>query len=184
MVLHQVRLTFGQMYPAPEASSGQEWYYFRSAWHLVSLWVRLTFGQMYLVSPEASSGQVWYYFWSGWTLVRCTHYLLMPPSPQPPTHCSLPQQSHLVPRVVLCQVRLTCGQMIPQMHLVAKCGTTLGQADLWSNVPLTSTTPPTPSRGSSGQGWYYCGSIWHLVNLLVRLTFGLMYPPTPHSRGI
>ena len=30
-----------------EASSGKEWYYIRSAWHLVSIWVRLTFGQMY-----------------------------------------------------------------------------------------------------------------------------------------
>ena len=29
-----------------EASGGQEGYYFRSACHLVSLWVRLTFGQM------------------------------------------------------------------------------------------------------------------------------------------
>ena len=29
-VLIQVILTFGQMYPLVEASSGQEWYYFRS----------------------------------------------------------------------------------------------------------------------------------------------------------
>ena len=33
--------------PPVEASSGQEQYYIRSAWHLVSLWVRLTFGKMY-----------------------------------------------------------------------------------------------------------------------------------------
>ena len=30
-----------------EASSGQEQYYVRSAWHVVSLWVRLTFSQTY-----------------------------------------------------------------------------------------------------------------------------------------
>ena len=30
------------MYPLEEASSDQKWYYIRSSWHLVSLWVRLT----------------------------------------------------------------------------------------------------------------------------------------------
>ena len=29
-----------------EASGGQEWYYVRSSWHLMILWVRLTFSQM------------------------------------------------------------------------------------------------------------------------------------------
>ena len=33
--------------PQVEASSDQEQYYIRSAWHLVSLWVRLTFSQTY-----------------------------------------------------------------------------------------------------------------------------------------
>ena len=33
--------------PMVEASGGQEWDCVRSALHLVSLWVRLTFGQMY-----------------------------------------------------------------------------------------------------------------------------------------
>ena len=53
--------------PLIEASSDQEWYYIRSAWHLVSLWVRLTFGQMYWLCPpidpnppvEASSVKEW-----------------------------------------------------------------------------------------------------------------------------
>ena len=66
-----------------EASSGQEWYYFGAAWHLVSLWVRLAFVQMYLPSPmsyptpcpkplpqvEASNGQEWYYCVSAGQLV-------------------------------------------------------------------------------------------------------------------
>ena len=34
-----------------EASGGQEWYYVRSSWHLIILWVRLTFSQM---SPSYS----------------------------------------------------------------------------------------------------------------------------------
>ena len=42
------------MYSLVEASSGQEWYYERSTWHLVSLWYRLTFGLMYL-PVEASN---------------------------------------------------------------------------------------------------------------------------------
>ena len=29
-----------------EASGGQKWYYVRSSWHLIILWVRLTFSQM------------------------------------------------------------------------------------------------------------------------------------------
>ena len=49
MVLSWVQLTWFQMYPPVEASSGQE-QYIRPAWHLVSLWVSLTFGQMYTPS--------------------------------------------------------------------------------------------------------------------------------------
>ena len=54
-----VRLTFGQTYPLVEASGGQEWYYIRSAQHLVSIWVTLTFGQTYPL-VEASSSYEWY----------------------------------------------------------------------------------------------------------------------------
>ena len=54
--------------PLVDASSGQKQYYIRSAWHLVSLWVRLTFSQMY-PPVEASSGQEWYYIRSDWHLV-------------------------------------------------------------------------------------------------------------------
>ena len=52
-----------------QTSSGQEWYYCRSAWHFISLWARLMFCQMYPPSHhpyapwcphvEASSGQEW-----------------------------------------------------------------------------------------------------------------------------
>ena len=71
--------------PLVQASSGHEWYYCRSAWHLLSLWVRLMFGQMYppphhpyahphsqyrhLVAKSGiTSGQfdIWSAFGSGW----------------------------------------------------------------------------------------------------------------------
>ena len=75
------------MYPLVEASSGQEWYYFRSAQHLVSLWVRLTFSQIkpsypQLLPPNAptpgpapspSRDISWpsaLLLWAGWPLVR------------------------------------------------------------------------------------------------------------------
>ena len=45
--------------PQVEVSGGQEQDYIRSVWHFVSLWVRLTFGQMY-PQVEASSGQEQY----------------------------------------------------------------------------------------------------------------------------
>ena len=75
-----VRLTFSQMYLWVEAPSGQEQYYMRSAWHLVSLWDRLTFSQTYpqerhLVNKSGTtSGQlyIWSAFGSGWPSVRCT----------------------------------------------------------------------------------------------------------------
>ena len=53
---HLVRVLTQKRYLVDE-----EWYYFRSAWTFVSLWVRLTFGQMY-PPGEASIGQEWYYF--------------------------------------------------------------------------------------------------------------------------
>ena len=56
------------MYTPLEASSEQEWYYIRSAWHFLSLWVRLTFSQTY-PPVEASSEKEWYYIRSAWHLV-------------------------------------------------------------------------------------------------------------------
>ena len=65
-------------HPTPvQASSGQEWYYCRSAWHLVCLWVRLMFGQMYpsphhphapLIPPKV---EVW-----TWVPLTWAHVLL------------------------------------------------------------------------------------------------------------
>ena len=71
-----------------QASNAQEWYYCRSAWHLVRLWVRLMFGQMYphpsplcplnappppqyrhaVAKSSTTSGQldIWSAFGSGW----------------------------------------------------------------------------------------------------------------------
>ena len=63
-------LHLSQMDPLVEASSGQEQYCIRSAWHLVSLWVRLTFSQMFPI--EASSAQEWYSVGSSWPELRYT----------------------------------------------------------------------------------------------------------------
>ena len=47
--------------PSPiQASSSQEWYYCRSAWHVISLWVRLMFCQMY--PPWGVSGDQEQYY--------------------------------------------------------------------------------------------------------------------------
>ena len=73
VVLTWAQLTWAQMYPLVEASSGHEWYYIRSAWHLVNLWVRLTFGQMYPL-VAASTGQEWYLFGFSWPELRCPSF--------------------------------------------------------------------------------------------------------------
>ena len=89
--------------PLVEACSGQEQYYIRSAWYWVSIWVRLTFSQMY-PPVETSSGQEQYYIrsawhlvrlWSGWSLLRC----------------NTPGSGIWWPRVVLTWVQLTWAQM-------------------------------------------------------------------------
>ena len=82
--------------PPVEASGHQEWYYIRSVWHLVSLWVRLTFGQM---NPlvETFNGWEWYSVRSSWPELRCT----------------LPSRGIYWPRVVLSCVLLTIAQMYP-----------------------------------------------------------------------
>ena len=89
--------------PLVEACSGQEQYYIRSAWYWVSIWVRLTFSQMY-PPVEACSG-LWQYYirsawhmvklWSGWSLLRC----------------NIPGSGIWWPRVVLTWVLLIWAQM-------------------------------------------------------------------------
>ena len=182
-----VCLTFGQPLvrctPIPytpiapvEASSGQEWYYFGSAWHLVSDWVRLTFGQMYPLCPlvEAYTGQELYYFESPWHLVSLwvsltfEMYPLHPSSHHPQVEASSGQEWYYFESA---------------WHLVS----------LWSDVPPYTPSPPMPLppvEASSCQEWYYLGSAWHLVSLWslvplclwVRLTFDQMY--TLHSHLI
>ena len=56
----------GPLMPPPQvqASSDQEWYYWRSAWHIIDLWVRVMFCQMYPQPPRelhlvAKSGTNW-----------------------------------------------------------------------------------------------------------------------------
>ena len=129
-----------------EASCGQEWYYFRSAWHVVSLWVRLTCGQVYpqphiapcpkerhlVAKSDTTVGQldIWSALWSGWPLVRCT------PTPLPPPLLPVEASSghkwyyfgsalHLVNL----WFRLTFGQMYPYTP------------QLWPPAPWITFTP-------------------------------------------
>ena len=95
------------------------WSAFGSAWHLVSLWVRLTCGKMYPLPPHTCTpllphaplplpshcfGDILWLclvlFWAGWPLVRCTpkHPIPMPLM----THCApfhpyIPSPPHTPP---------------------------------------------------------------------------------------
>ena len=152
----------------------KEWYYCRSAWHLVSLWVRLMFFRCTLTpSPpmppwcpqvEASCGQEWYELASHWPelmfyCVQCSidHLEFSREHPHPPVQASSAQEWYY------CR---------SAWHLVR-----LGQADVWADVLPTPSPPmplnapnPTPVQASSGQEQYYIRSDWHLVSLWVRLT--------------
>ena len=68
---HIVHHHVGQMYPPVDASGDQEWYYIRSAWHVVSILVRLTWAQKY-PPVEASGGQDQNWVRSSWPELRCT----------------------------------------------------------------------------------------------------------------
>ena len=151
-----------------------EWYYYRSAWHVISLLVRLMFHQMYPSPPmspwcpqvEASSGQEWYELASHWP--ELMFYCLQ---------CSI---DHL---------EFSRVHPHPQYrHLVLKSGTTAGQHDIWSDCgsgwclvrctppphhpPMPLNAPPTPppqyrhlvvkSSITSGQFdiWSAFGSGW------------------------
>ena len=51
--------------PQVQASSDHKWYYCRSAWHIISLWVRVMFYQMYLPRrciwwPRVVQTEVWF----------------------------------------------------------------------------------------------------------------------------
>ena len=53
----------GPQHPLPQeqGSSCQEWYYYRWAWHVISLWVRLLFCQMHphpLIPPQCTQGEI------------------------------------------------------------------------------------------------------------------------------
>ena len=153
VILLWVRLTFGQIFGsgwhlARWTASGRDILWpsviplwvrltfdqiFGSGWHLVrctprqrhlvakcdTTWVRLTFGQI---------------FGSGWHLARWT----------------ASGRDILWPSVIPLWVRLTFDQIFGsgwhlvrctsrQRHLVAKCDTTLGQADIWSDLWIRMT---------------------------------------------
>ena len=146
-----------------EASSGQEWYYIRSAWHLVSLWVRQICDQIYPThyppmpplwpQVETSGGQEWYSLGSH--------------SPEIMFYCLQCSIDHLEFSRVLCNRPSSFFRCNPQpslppvnplvvppkyRHLVVKIGTTTGQHDIWSacgsDWPLLRCTP-TPYAPTS-----------------------------------
>ena len=138
--------------PLPvQAFSGQELYYCRSAWHVISLWVRLMFCQMYTpplapMSPQCPPGRaIW---WPRMVLILVqlisAHVLLSAIdcfefsrvlcnssssyficNPQYP----LPAQCPLIPLHYLLAPWCT---LHPCWHLVTKSNTTSGQLDIWS----------------------------------------------------
>ena len=54
-----------------------------------------------------------------------------------------------------------------------------GSGWLVTRCTPTPHCPLPPGEASSDQEWYYCGSVWHLVSLWVRLTCSQMYPLCP-----
>ena len=133
--------------PAPvEASSGQEWYYCRSAWHVISLGVRLMFCQMYPhPSPLNAPGRgIW------WPRVVLTWVSLTW------AHVLLSEIDHLQFSRILCNRPSSFFIWNPQ-------------------CPCQPLDTPPPVQASSGQEWYYCRSAWHVISLGVRLMFCQMY---------
>ena len=137
--------------PPIVASSAQEWYYFRAAWHLVSLCIRLIFGQMYPL-VEATSGQDWYYLRSAWHFVSLWVWLTFGQITLVDTSSGqdwyyLRSTWHLDSL----WVRLTFGQMYPLppwRPLMTKFGTTLNILFFaWMNPAPTPAPAPCPTPG-------------------------------------
>ena len=164
--------------PPVQACHGQEWYYCRSAWHVINLWIRLMFCQMYPPShypicPLNAPGRgIWWprvvLTWVAltWAYVllsaidhlefsrvlcnRVSEFHIFNPS-VPPIPPSVPLTSHP-----------------PQYrHVMVRSGTTAGQHDMsstcgsgWCFVrctphPITPYAPSMPQvEASGGQGWY------------------------------
>ena len=161
-------------HPTPvQACSGQEWYYCRSAWHVISLWVRLMFCHMYPPSPPYAPSVppgrgIW---WPRvvWTCIPLTwaHVLLsavfnrlswftrVHPTPVQAFSAQEWYYCRSAWHLVSLWVKLMFGQMYPH-PIIPLCPL---------NVPH-----PTAIQTSSGQEQYYIRSMWHLVSLWVRLT--------------
>ena len=148
------------MYLPVEASSGPEWYYIRSSWHLVIL-----LGQARIQSDVPPSRGIW------WPRVVWTWVPLIWP------HVLLSAIDHLQFSTVLCNRLssfLICNPQcptpllppdtpLPVRHLVAKSGTTSGEHDM------------SPA----------CGSGWCFVRCTPSLTPNPhMSPQYPHGRAI
>ena len=73
--------------------------------------------------------------------------------------------------LVRIQVRLTFGEMFPNRHLGAKCDTTSGQVDIWSDLWVRLTSAQAYPSGRD--------ILWPSVILpWVRFTFSQTYPQT------
>ena len=106
--------------PLPvQASSGQEWHYCRSAWHVISLWFRLMFCQMY---P-----------------------LPYPPTPMSP-QCP-PGRANWCPRMVLTSVQLISADVLLSAidHLQFSRVLYNSPSSYFICTPNTPNTPYTPA---------------------------------------
>ena len=90
-----------------------------------------------------------------------------PPVLPPPTMWPTQSQGDICANGWLAEGYLTKGQPDPplkQRHLVAKCVTTFGQVNLWSDVP---------------PGQRYLVAKCHTISHVGQVDFGQMYPPPP-----
>ena len=118
--------------PPVEASSDQEQYYVRSEWDVVSLWVRLTWAQMYPLSRGIQWSRAVLPQVSLTCAVRCTQVRCTPP-----VEASHGQDQNWV-RSSWPELRCTPPH---ESHIVAKTTTQLCLVDLSSDVPFSDFFP-------------------------------------------
>ena len=132
--------------PPVQASSGQEWYYCRSAWDVISLWVRLLFCQMYPHAPSKPP--------------RERHLVAKIGINLGPVDLS---SDYLEFSRVLCNRLSSFFLCKPQCPCDAP---TPHAGPLMAYTPAIPQCPTaTPVQASSGQEWYSCRSAWHVISL-------------------
>ena len=122
------------MYPQGEASGGWELYYIRLSWHLVILWVRLTFSQLYLLGRGIS----WPWMVLSQVILTFVH------------HLGQADIQSDVPQVEASGAKSSTTSGYPDIWVSFGLG--------WHSGRCTSLV-----EASGGQEWYYIKSYWYLV---------------------